>query len=53
MDNSFRRDRGKQNLHRTDYLPGNNDWLILTRLLPSNDNNKNNLSRTLPIPGLR
>jgi hypothetical protein len=36
----------QQTLHRTDHPPGNNDLLILTRLLPSSNNKGNSFSRT-------
>jgi hypothetical protein len=38
----------QQNLHRTVHLPGNFDWFISTRVLPSSDDSGNIFSGAPP-----
>jgi hypothetical protein len=47
LRNGFQ-EKEQQCIHSTDHPPGNNDLLILTRLLPSNDDSHNNFSGISP-----
>jgi hypothetical protein len=42
---------GRENLFRTDYPSGNNDFFILTRFFHSSDDSGNNFSLTSPQTG--